>query len=129
MILEDHFQVEAKPTMIDLGLVEIFYKELDQDLVREAQTILSLDESEMKELLESVKTEFLRHPVKESIILSCRLSKFILQTKTSNGSVVPLRKISPFKLGNLCGVCFRGENVHIINYDELSRFDFGELPF
>ena len=118
MILEDHFQVEAKPTMIDLGLVEIFYKELDQDLVREAQTILSLDESEMKELLESVKTElFLRHPVKESIILSCRLSKFILQTKTSNGSVVAAAgKISPFKLGNLCGVCFMGRKC---SYNQL----------
>lgn len=111
------------------GIGGDFYKELDQDLVREAQTILSLDESEMKELLESVKTEFFEASSQGKYYI--KLSSVQIHITGENFKWFRCGrcgKISPFKLGNLCGVCFRGENVHIINYDELSRFDFWRTP-
>ena len=111
------------------GIGGDFYKELDQDLVREAQTILSLDESEMKELLESVKTEFFEASSQGKYYI--KLSSVQIHITDENFKWFRCGrcgKISPFKLGNLCGVCFRGENVHIINYDELSRFDFWRTP-
>ena len=83
----------------------------------------------MKELLESVKTEFFEASSQGKYYI--KLSSVQIHITDENFKWFRCGrcgKISPFKLGNLCGVCFRGENVHIINYDELSRFDFWRTP-
>lgn len=75
----------------------------------------------MKELLESVKTEFFEASSQGKYYI--KLSSVQIHITDENFKWFRCGrcgKISPFKLGNLCGVCFRGENVHIINYDELS---------
>lgn len=111
------------------GVGADFYQELDHDLIREAQVILSLNETEMNKLLESVKTEFFeassegKYYIKLSSVQICIADKNFIWYRCGRCG-----KISPFKLGSLCGVCFKAKNVHAINYEELSRFDFWRTP-
>lgn len=111
------------------GVGANFYKELDPDLIREAQAILSLNENEMNELLESVKTEFFeassegKYYIKLPSVQICITDEDFKWYRCDRCG-----KMSPFKLGNLCGVCFKAENVHVISYKELSRFNFWRTP-
>lgn len=111
------------------GIGADFYKELDQDLTRETKAILSLNDTEMNELLEAVKTEFFeassegKYYIKLSSVQICITDENFKWYRCGRCG-----KISPFKLGNLCGVCFKAENVHAISYEELSRFDFWRAP-
>lgn len=111
------------------GVGANFYKELDPDLIREAQAILSLNENEMNELLESVKTEFFeassegKYYIKLPSVQICITDEDFKWYRCDRCG-----KMSPFKLGNLCGVCFKAENVHVISYEELSRFNFWRTP-
>lgn len=111
------------------GVGANFYKELDPDLIREAQAILSLNETEMNELLESVKTEFFeassegKYYIKLPSVQICITDEDFKWYRCDRCG-----KMSPFKLGNLCGVCFKAENVHVISYEELSRFNFWRTP-
>lgn len=111
------------------GVGTNFYKDLDQTLIHEVQAMLSLNETEMNKLLESIKTEFFEASTEGKYYIKLSAVQiYITDEKFKWYRCGRCGKISPFKLGDFCGVCFKSKNIHIIDYEDLSRFDFWRTP-
>lgn len=116
------------------GVGENFEKELDEDLLAGIKDSLSINDSELSTLLDSVKTEFFEQSSSErtnSRKYYIKLSAVQIVVASNDSKWYRCNrcgKISPFMLGKKCGACFESENVVVIDPDELSRFDFWRAP-
>jgi Distinct helicase family with a unique C-terminal domain including a metal-binding cysteine cluster len=111
------------------GIGTDFSRTLDKDWIAGVKASLTLNDVEMKQLLEVIKAEFFE----ASSTGKYYLKPAAVQIVTTDKDFTWYRcgkcgRISPFMLGRVCGTCFKAENVHKIPYEELSRFDFWRLP-
>lgn len=114
------------------GIGPNFMKELDQDLLAEIKTILSIDDSTLSEILETVKTEFFElaeNNAKQKYYIKLSSVKIVIADDSNEWyRCNRCGKISPFMLGGKCGACFKAEDISVIHHNELSRFDFWRNP-
>lgn len=114
----------------DFGLVFDFSIALDKKLLKSMKETLSVNDSEIKTVLNLIRERFFeasstnnRYYIKLSSV----------KIKITDDSVTWYRcvncgKISPFKIGDCCGVCFDSKNVVPLNDSDLTRFDFWRKP-
>ena len=119
----------SKTDMDGFGLQPDFTKSLDPNWISGVKTELGINDADMSTLLDAIKAEFFAASSsgKQYIRLGA------VKIETTGKDFIWYRcgqcgKISPFKLGEFCGACFKSKNVHEIHYEELSRFDFWRTP-
>ena len=111
------------------GLAADFSKSLDPNWIAGTKELLGLDDQQMGELLEAIKTEFFAAPTSGKYYIKLAAVKVeITDTEFTWYRCGKCGKISPFMLGNLCGACFKSSSVHQIPHIDLSRFDFWRKP-
>ena len=111
------------------GLSENFITSIDKNLITLSKFVLRLSDREIEHLLECIKSYFFGLGKNERYYLKLDVVKIVITDK----DFIWYRcercgKISPYKLGNTCGSCFKSESLHTITNDDLSRFDFWRQP-
>lgn len=118
--------MDPNPTFGIRGALE---NSLDKNLVGKTQEIFNVNENQKQEFFDIISATFFGQGENSSMYI--RLSD--VRVSLSEADAVWYRcsecgRISPFKLGNICGACFKSEKVNQINPEDLSRFDFWRQP-
>lgn len=119
----------GRSKMQDFGLGEDFMVSIDKALIRIVKTISGLSDKKMGELLKCIKSHFFGPGRNQRYYLKLDAVKIIIADMNFTWyRCERCGKISPYKLGNTCGSCFKSESIHTITTDALSRFDFWRKP-
>ncbi len=114
----------------EFGLKFDFRKSVDKGFVEKAQALLGQDDKSMTKILEKVRDEFFARSA-SSNFMYLRLSgvKIVIAGRDFQWyRCAKCGKISPCKIGKICGACFECEDVLPIVEADLSRFDFWRKP-
>ena len=113
----------------DFGLGADFMSSLDKDLISIMKVLSGLSDKKMEELLKCIKSSFFGPGINQRYYLRLDAVKIIITDQTFTWyRCERCGKISPYKLGTICGSCFKSENIHTITGKDLSRFDFWRKP-
>lgn len=113
----------------EFGLGADFMVSIDKELIKIVKTISGLNDKKMEGLLKCIKSNFFGPGTNQRYYLKLDAVKIIIADKDFTWyRCERCGKISPYKLGNTCGSCFKSENLHTITNDDLSRFDFWRKP-
>jgi hypothetical protein len=113
----------------EFGLDSDFMSSLDKKLVIGIQELLSIDASEFKKVVNLIKDHFFAPSSKNKYFI--KLSSVTIEIPDDGFSwyrCLSCGKLSPYKLGDYCGVCFESKDLAIINAEDLTRFDFWRIP-
>lgn len=111
------------------GLSGDFSDSIDKEFIRIVKDMTELNDRKMGEFLNCIKSKFFGPGTNLRYYLKFDAVKIVIADKDFNWyRCERCGKISPYKLGNYCGSCFKSENLHIITNVELSRFDFWRKP-
>lgn len=111
------------------GLDGDFSKSIDKKLIEIVQSITRLNDSEIKDFLNCIKSNFFGAGSNNKHYLKLDSVKIVITDKNFNWyKCEKCGKISPYKLGDYCGSCFDSQNLHVITTADLSRFDFWRKP-
>jgi len=115
---------------LDFGVANNFNNSIDKEFLIKAHCYLKVTESEMKTIIENIKTNFFEigpntenYFIKFSAVDICVTDKDFVWYRCNKCG-----RISPFKLGDYCGSCFKSNLVHKIEPKELSRYEFWRRP-
>jgi len=116
----------AQPFGIDAD----FNKGVDKELIKKIREIYSLEEKQTDLLLQNIRELFFEmREDNGKYYISLKAVK--IQQCADNDvwyRCAKCGRLSPFKIGDFCGVCFTTSSVSKITSDELSRFDFWREP-
>ena len=112
-----------------LGLKYDFDKSIDKHFMTRAKELLNLTDEQMSILVSKIRDVFFDSSSKNKYYLKLSAVKI----KLTNEDSVWYRcqkcgKLSPFKIGDYCGACFKSNKINTIDNNDLSRFDFWRLP-
>lgn len=112
-----------------LGLGYDFNKSIDKHFVSRAKDILGLTDEKMSILISKIRDVFFASSVNNKYYLKLSAVKIML----TGEDFVWYRcqkcgKLSPYKIGNWCGACFKSDAITPIGREDLSRFDFWRIP-
>lgn len=113
----------------DFGLGEYFYKDIDKYLKKHILKLLNLNDSQYETFCEKMKESFfnssadMRYYIKLSAVRIEIVDKDFVWYRCGKCG-----KISPYKLGDICGTCFTSTDLTEIHNSDLSRFDFWRNP-
>ncbi|MDK2951158.1 MAG: hypothetical protein PWQ77_823 [Kosmotogales bacterium] len=112
------------------GLGFEFSKELDKGLIHRIRELLNIDEKTTEKILNKVRSLFFDTSINNSrFYIKLSAVKIELAAKDFIWyRCVKCGKLSPFKIGNYCGVCFDSLDLVPIGESDLSRFDFWRIP-
>ncbi|SDZ53043.1 Helicase conserved C-terminal domain-containing protein [Evansella caseinilytica] len=111
------------------GLSIDFSTQLDKGLVQRIKELLKIDNSAMKIILDKVRDLFFSLASNNRYYIKLAAVKIEFADKNFTWyRCVKCGKLSPYKMGDYCGVCFDSENVVPISASDLSRFDFWRIP-
>jgi ATP-dependent helicase YprA (DUF1998 family) len=92
------------------------------------QDLLRLDNNSLTQFANKVRDSFFAY-TNGHYYINLHKVKIELASKDFEWSrCVKCGKLSPFKIGDICGVCFTSSDLVPIRLEELSRFDFWRLP-
>ena len=113
----------------DFGLGADFSKSVDKEFIGIVKDILGLSERGMNDFLNCIKSYFFGPGTNQRYYLKLDAVKIVI-TKNDFTWYRCERcgRISPYRLGNTCGACFKSINLHKITNNDLSRFDFWRKP-
>lgn len=113
----------------DFGLDIDFSTSLDKDLRYRIQELLDFDAAKMSRVFEKVRDLFFgpsrdaRYYIKlNAVKIELADENFVWYRCAKCG------KLSPYKIGEYCGVCFSSTDVFSISKEDLKRFDFWRIP-
>ena len=113
----------------DFGLGEDFMSSIDKELINIVKTISGLNDKKMNELLKCIKNHFFGPGTNQRYYLKLDAVKIIITDRNFTWyRCERCGKISPYKLGDTCGSCFKSESLHTITNDDLTRFEFWRKP-
>ncbi|CAM3710711.1 DEAD/DEAH box helicase [Marinicrinis lubricantis] len=106
-----------------------FSTEIDKGLIRRIMELLKIDDSAMKKIVDKVRDLFFSLASNNRYYIKLASVKIEFAGKDFTWyRCVQCGKLSPYKIGDYCGVCFGTDNVMTINASDLSRFDFWRIP-
>lgn len=125
--IRKHLPGRSKVQLFGLG--EYFHNDIDSQLKNILISQYDLDDK---------KYEVFCNKVKESFFNSSQDMRYYIKLSAVAIEITPkdfvwyrcgeCGKISPFKLGNICGACFTSKELTKITSSQLTRFDFWRNP-
>jgi len=113
----------------EFGIKGDIVKSVDKDFKQNICFELNIDDNELKKLFETIEQLFMSHNSYNVNYISLDAVKIhIAENEHKWYKCLRCGKISPYKIGSYCGVCFKSKEVIEVNTIELKRFDFWRLP-
>lgn len=113
----------------EFGLGYDFDKEFDKRFITRAKEVLQLSDKQMLTLTTKIRDVFFASSEKNRYYIKLASVKIVL---TDDDFVwyrcMQCGKLSPFKIGDWCGACFKSNMLTEISSNDLSRFDFWRIP-
>lgn len=111
------------------GLSYDFSAKLDKSFLEHAKEYLTISDAELTRIIVEVRDIFFESGFNNNYYIKLNAVK----VEITNQDFVWYRcvkcgKLSPFKIGDFCGACFKSQNVTEISKEDLSRFDFWRTP-
>jgi ATP-dependent helicase YprA (DUF1998 family) len=113
------------------GMPPNLYQSLDKLLCQRIQEYLKLNEDNMKTFIDTICDNFfaLSSYNKNNYFINLSFVKINIVDKDFKWyRCLKCGKISPFKIGDYCGTCFKSTQFALIGNLDLKRFDFWRLP-
>ena len=111
------------------GLGFDFKSELDKRFMKRIQEVMTYDEQAMTKLVSRIRDSFFSAASNNRFYIKLSVVKIIFADENSIWyRCAKCGKLSPYKIGNYCGMCFDTTNLVTINKSDLSRFDFWRTP-
>ena len=111
------------------GLSFDFSKALDKGLIQRTQELLNIDNILMAKIVNKARDLFFASASNNSYYIKLSAVKIEFANQDFPWyRCVKCGKLSPFKIGDYCGVCFDSTDVVEISEGDLSRFDFWRIP-
>lgn len=111
------------------GLSFDFSKALGKGLIQRTQELLNIDNILMAKIVNKVRDLFFAAASNNSYYIKLSAVKIEFANQDFPWyRCVKCGKLSPFKIGDYCGVCFDSTDVVEISEGDLSRFDFWRIP-
>lgn len=113
----------------DFGLGADFVASSDKNFIKIVKSIMELSDKKLEDLMKCIKNSFFGPGTNQRYYLKLDAVKIVITDKEFEWyRCERCGKISPYKLGNYCGSCFKSDKLHIITNEDLSRFDFWRKP-
>lgn len=113
----------------EFGVSDNFLNGLDKGLVLRIKEFLEVDDYVMKKILDKIRYLFFSSASKNRYYIKLAAVKIEITDENFIWyRCINCGRISPYKIGNYCGVCFSSKNVVSIGSSDLSRFDFWRRP-
>lgn len=111
------------------GLNFDFLTELDKGLIQRIQELLNLDNISTAKIVNKVRDLFFASSSNNRYFIKLAAVKIEFADKDFTWyRCGKCGKLSPYKIGDYCGVCFDSTDLAIIDESDLSRFDFWRIP-
>lgn len=112
------------------GIDADFKKGIDKELINRIQEVYTFTDKQIGTLLQGVRNSFFDvQDANGKYYISLKAVKIELcDDKDVWYRCAKCGRLSPFKIGNYCGVCFSTDKVSEITSAELERFDFWREP-
>lgn len=111
------------------GLNYNFPIKFNKSFLEHAGEYLGISNSEMIKVLEKVRDLFFASGFNSNFYIKLNAVKIEITNKDFIWyRCVKCGKLSPFKIGDFCGACFKSQDVTEIGKEDLSRFDFWRVP-
>ncbi|MDR3273056.1 MAG: DEAD/DEAH box helicase [Flavobacteriaceae bacterium] len=115
-----------KPTF---GLSYDFSTALDKKMLQRMQKLLAVDDAAMVKINDKIRDTFFASSSTNQYYIRLGSVKIEFAYKDFVWyRCVKCGKLSPYKIGDFCGVCFDSSELVLINESDLSRFDFWRNP-
>lgn len=113
----------------EFGLEFNFTKAIDKSLIQRACEVLRINENAIGKVHEIIRDLCFASARNGRYYIDLRKVKIEIAHKDFTWyRCVKCGKLSPFKIGKYCGVCFESTDLKEISVADLSRFDFWRIP-
>ena len=111
------------------GLNFDFSNSLDKGLLKRMQELLEVDNKTLQKIIEKIRDLFFGASSTNRYYIKLNTVKIELAEKGFDWyRCEKCGKLSPFKIGRYCGVCFDSTDLSLIEEKDLARFDFWRTP-
>lgn len=113
----------------ELGLTKSLLESIDTAMIDVAKSVLQLTDVQTAEVINAIEHNFFDVNSEGKKYISLDASMIHLPSDDHEWiKCLRCGKISPFKLGQYCGDCFKSQDVIVVKSDALSRFEFWRNP-
>jgi Distinct helicase family with a unique C-terminal domain including a metal-binding cysteine cluster len=110
------------------GLGSDFIGGFDKTLLRRMESVLRLDEKQIKKVIDEIRDSFFASQNARYHIKLKAVKIKVVEEGFAWYRCIKCGKLSPFKIGEYCGACFDSSDLVPIGEEELTRFDFWRKP-
>lgn len=114
----------------EFGLSMNFLVDLDRGgFIQRIKESLEIDDTSVKKILDKVRDLFFALASNNRYYIKLAVVKIEIADENFTWyRCINCGRISPYRIGDYCGVCFSSKNVVSIGSIDLSRFDFWRMP-
>ena len=130
-VIDDEIRknLPGRSKILKFGLGADFMTSIDKEFINIVKNTTGFSDKKMEDLLKCIKSSFFGPGTNQRYYLKLDAVKIVITDKEFNWyRCERCGKISPYKIGDICGSCFKSKNLHTITNDDLSRFDFWRKP-
>lgn len=113
----------------ELGLIKPLIESIDAAMLDTIKNVLNYTDIQVKAVINAIEHNFLDVNNEGRKYISLEASMIHLSSDDHEWiKCLRCGKISPFKLGNYCGDCFKSQDLIVVKSDALNRFEFWRSP-